>query len=119
MLGLVLLYFAGKAFYDLAGKYNKHQWGFAILGVVSYYGGLFFGGVLIGIVMELSSPGYIDEGNETFFGILAIPLGIFTCWLTYVLLKRAWSKPREIDRQTLDGDLIASQSTERYNKEER
>jgi hypothetical protein len=35
MLGLILIYFVGKAFYDLAGLHGKSQWGFAILGIVS------------------------------------------------------------------------------------
>ncbi len=35
MIELVLIFFVGKAFYDLAGRHKKHQWGFAILG--SYY----------------------------------------------------------------------------------
>lgn len=117
MLGLLLIYFVGKAFYDLAGKYNKSQWGFAILGVVSYYGGLLIGGFIIGIIMELNSPGYVDDSNSTFLGLLAIPLGVLTCWLTYVLLKRAWSKPKEIERNTLDADLISTEAN-RYDKGE-
>lgn len=120
MLGLILLIFAGRAFYNLAGKYGKHQWGFAILGVVSYYAGLFLGGIIIGVVMELNSPGSVDDSNSLFYGLLAVPLGVLTCWLTYTLLKRSWSQPREISRQTLDSDLISTpEAPERYNKDER
>lgn len=108
MLGYVLLYFAGKAFYDLAGKHGKHQWGFGILGVVSYFAGLFFGGTLIGFAVVLSG-GEVTDDNETWYSLLAVPIGVFTCWITYVLLKRSWSKPREIDPRTLDGDLIQKQ----------
>jgi hypothetical protein len=118
MLGLVLIYFVGKYFYELADEHGKSNWGFAILGVASYYGGIIVGGVIIAIVAELLSPGFLNEDNEIFFSILALPLGIFSCWITYNLLKRAWSKPKEANRQTLDADLIAREP-ERYNKEER
>jgi hypothetical protein len=113
MLALVLLYFAGKAFYDLAGKHGKHQWGFAILGVASYYGGVLGGGFLLGIVLEITNPGVVEEMNETLLTVMIIPIGVLTCWLTYILLKRNWSKPKEITRSTLDADMID------YNKEER
>ena len=119
MLGLILIYFVGKAFYDLAGKYNKSQWGFGILGVVSYYAGLIIGGSLLGVVIEFISPGFIDDTSETLLAVMALPLGVLTCWLTYVLLKRAWSQPKEISRNTLDADLIATSEPDRYKKGER
>lgn len=122
MLGLIFIYFVGKAFYDLAGKHDKSQWGFAILGVVSYYGGLLVGALVIGIVLELNSPGYVDDSNDTFLGLLAIPLGLLTCWLTYTLLKKAWSKPKEISTNTLDSDLMTTNvpaEQKRYDQNER
>lgn len=70
MLALILIYFAGKAFYDLAGKHGKHQWGFAILGVASYYGGIIFGGFLLGIVLEIFNPGTVESINETLLTIM-------------------------------------------------
>lgn len=109
----ILIYFAGRSFYNLAGQYNKNQWGFGILGVVSYYAGIFIGGIVLGVVLELFAPGFIDETNDMVLGLMTIPIGILTCWLTYVLLKRSWSKPREIERTTLDADMM------RYNKDEK
>ncbi len=119
MLGLILLIFAGRAFYNLAGQYKKHQWGFAILGVASYYVGLFVGGIIVGIVFELMSPGYVESANELLLGLLGVPIGILTCWLTYNYLKKSWAKPTEIERTTLDSDLISTRSEEGYNKDER
>jgi hypothetical protein len=113
MIALVLLYFAGKAFYDLAGKHGKHQWGFAILGVASYYGGVLLGGVILGIVLEIYSPGYVETANETMLSIMMIPIGVLTCYLTYILLKKNWSKPKEVTRVTLDADMM------NYKKDER
>ena len=34
MLGLLLIYFIGKYFYDLAAEFEKNKWLYAILGVV-------------------------------------------------------------------------------------
>lgn len=134
MLGIVLLIFAGRAFYRLAQAHNKNAWAFAILGVVSYYAGLFTGGLIVGIIVEMNSPGSIDDSNSMFYGFLAIPFGIATCWLTYVLLKRSWSQPTELKRHTLDADLMTHTSSsvtptkiatedraegDRYNQSER
>ena len=119
MVGLILLYFAGKAFYDLAGKHGKNQWGFAILGVISYYAGLFLGGILVGLTIEIVSPGLIDDSNELLLGIIAVPVGVLTCWGTYQLLKRSWSKPKDIAGSTLDSGLISEQPGDRYDQSER
>lgn len=107
MVGLVLLYFVGKAFYDLAGLHNKSQWGFAILGVVSYYGGLFAGGIILAIASELAGWS-IDDLSDTALGFMALPLGVLTCWGTYVLLKSMWTKAAEKvnSDDVLDGDLL-------------
>jgi len=119
MIGLILIYFVGKAFYDLAKVHDKNAWGFAILGVASYYGGIFIGGMIIGLLVELFFlPGFIDEtsdGESMWLGFAALPIGILTCWGTYHLLKRSLSKPKEVSRQTLDADLI-SQPADRYNR---
>ena len=118
MLGIILIYWVGKAFYELAHEYNRNKWAFAILGVVSYYAGILLGGVALGVVLEIASPGYVNEDNERWLGFLTIPLGVLTCWGTYTLLKKSWSKPPEISKHTLDSELIPS-DTPRYNREER
>jgi hypothetical protein len=91
MIGLVLLYFAGKAFYNLAGEHGKSKWGFAILGVLSYYGGLFLGGIAIALFYEFALSKSIDEVNDTLLGLMAIPIGILVCWAFYRILKAMWS----------------------------
>lgn len=123
MLSIFFIYFVGKSFYELAEKHGKSDWGFAILGVASYYFGIFAGGFIIGMIFELNSPGYIDESNERWIGILGLPIGLGACWGTYQLLKRSWSKPKEVERSaTLDGDLISSNihpEDSRYDQSER
>ena len=112
MLGLVLLYFVGKAFYDLAGLNNKGQWLYAILGVGSYYAGLIIGGVLIAIGYELFI-GSVDEVNDTLLSIFALPLGVLACWGFYRLLKNRWEKEQAIADsadEVLDVHLIDKSS---------
>lgn len=118
MLGLIFIYWVGKTFYELADKYQKSNWGYAILGVVSYYGGIFLGGFIVGIILEFMSPGFVDEDNERWLSFLMIPIGFLTCWGTYTFLKRSWSKPPEISKHTLDSEFIPSDA-QRYNREER
>ncbi|MBL7765066.1 MAG: hypothetical protein JNJ58_03160 [Chitinophagaceae bacterium] len=88
MLGLLLIYFIGKYFYDLAGLYDKNKWGFAILGVLMYYVGTFVTGIFIGIF----NADMIEEGNNLVLGLMALPFGILSSYLTYILLKKNWSK---------------------------
>jgi branched-subunit amino acid ABC-type transport system permease component len=108
MIGLFLLYFIGKAYYDLAGDHNKHTWGHAILGIVMYYAGTMIGGLIIGVILALYSPQSLenlDNGNEFFYSLMAVPFGLLTCWLVYRLLKSRW-KNLTNDNNTLDGDFL-------------
>jgi hypothetical protein len=107
MIGLVLLFFAGKAFYKLAGQNNRSRWGYAILGVVSYYGGLLLGGVIIALVYELALDGSVDDIDDRLLSAMAIPIGILTCWALYKFLESQWSKPKtdSYPEGVLDGDL--------------
>jgi hypothetical protein len=107
MLGLFLIFFIAKAFYELADFHKKNKWGFAILGVVSYYAGEFLLGIVYGIIM-VSENREIDESSIG-LRLGGMVVGILTCTITYHLLKRQWSKEETIsntDNDTLDGDLI-------------
>jgi len=92
MLGFVLLYWIGKYFYKLAEEYNKNQWGFAILGIVVYYSGVLLFGFIVGIIVEIISPGYVDSINDTLLGIIMLPFGILSCYLLYKYLEKTWKK---------------------------
>ncbi|MDY2587956.1 hypothetical protein [Winogradskyella aquimaris] len=92
MLGLILLYWIGKYFFKLAEEYNKNKWGFAILGVVTYYAGIIIFSFIFGIVIELTSPGAIDNINETLLGLMMLPFGILSCYVLYKYLEKTWKK---------------------------
>lgn len=104
MLGIILLYFIGKMFYDLVGKYKNEktaQWVYAIIAVISYYAGTFLGGVLLGLG-EVYGLWYISDLNDLLLGFIALPFGILTVIIFYQILKRNLAKKKE--RQ--DSDLI-------------
>lgn len=108
MLGLILLYFVGKAFYQLAHEHDRSPWGFAILGVVSYYAGLFIGGIIIAIAYELFAEQSVESVNEILLSVMALPIGVLSCWGFYQLLKRSWSKAaaNTLSEDVLDADLM-------------
>lgn len=102
MIGLVLIYFMGKAFYDLAAEYDRSMWGFAILGVVTYYFGTFIGGIVLVIAFELWSTTPIESLSEFTIGVMALPFGLLACAGLYFLLKRIWSKKPTFDPNIID-----------------
>ena len=111
MIALVLIYWVGKAFYNLAGNHQKSEWGFAILGVVSYYAGLFCAAFLIGIFMIIAlETTEFDSRTEMAVSLCSIPFGVLACWGFYKLLERQWGKPvATINEEVLDGDLLNNQ----------
>jgi hypothetical protein len=92
MIGVLLLYWIGKYFYKLAEKYNKNKWGFAVLGIVVYYGGIIVFGISFAIIAEIVSPGFIDTANETALSLLSLPFGALACYGLYKYLKKTWKK---------------------------
>ena len=90
MLGLILLYWIGKYFYKLADGYEKSKWGFAILGIVVYYGGSLFFGIILVFIAEVTSPGYIDTVNDTLLGLVSLPFGFVASYLLYKYLEKTW-----------------------------
>jgi len=106
MLGIFLLYFIGKAFYNLAHEHQKNKWGFAIAGVVSYYAGTIFGEIVIAVVYELVLEKSIDSFPQVALAFMALPVGLASCWGFYSLLKRNWSKSSTVaNNDALDGEI--------------
>jgi hypothetical protein len=114
MIALLCIYFVGKAFYDLAIRHKKSKWGFAILGVVSFYAGLFIGGVLIVVAYTLISPGAIDDVNDKVLDAMGVPVGILACWGFYKWLESRWNRsPKSFHPEDiLDADLPGDQAPE-------
>lgn len=92
MLGILLLYWIGKYFYKLAEEHNRSKWGFAVLGIITYYVGTFLFGIILGIVSELVSPGFVETINDILLGIIVLPFGILGCYIFYKLLENSWKE---------------------------
>jgi hypothetical protein len=107
MLGLFLIYFIGKSFYDLAFEFHKSQWGFAILGVVSYYAGTIVAGVIFGLLVEFDVVPALSNIPELALNVIAMPFGLLACWGLYQLLKSQWAnEPEKQNTEVLDTDLM-------------
>lgn len=105
MLGLLLLYFIAKPFYKLAEQYGRNSMGYSLLAIAAYYGGVFGFGLLLGIALELTSPGSIEGLNDFFLGLICIPAGLFTAWILYSYLEKRFKGHLSVDRQ-YDADII-------------
>lgn len=107
MLGLILLYFIGKYFFDLAKEYNKNKWLFAFVGIATYYGATFIFGLLIAFYAILSGNDSILQTNDILLSLMALPFGLLAIWGLYSLLKNNWKKsPSSNDIGILDNDQL-------------
>ena len=108
MLGLVLIYFIGKTFFNIAGLYRQNpKWLYAILGVVSYYLGSFLAGIALYVMSEVYHLFSLSDMNTLTLNFIGLPFGILMCWGFYQFLKYYWSKKSDYsDSDTLDGDFL-------------
>lgn len=91
MLGILLIFFIGKYYYELAQDYYKHRWVYGIFGIIIYYVGTAIGGVILGL-LDLIFAWNFDWDNSLFLGLLALPFGISAAYVIYILLKKKWKK---------------------------
>ena len=108
MLGLILWYFIGKYFYDLATVHNRNKWGYAVFGVFSYYLGPIIFGLSLGIYSGMNSEFDIDNLESLTLDLLSIPLGLLSCWITYVILKKRFEKKAiPVSNEMLDYEILS------------
>jgi hypothetical protein len=100
MLGLFILYFLGKKFYELADEYDKNKWGFAILGVITYYGGAFVFGIVLGVLELLTETTWIETKSDLVLGLIAMPFGLLACYGLYYFLEKTWKKEIVLQKDT-------------------
>lgn len=101
MLGLLLIFFIGKYFYELAQDFYKHRWLYAIIGIVVYYaaGGIF--GVILGVIDMIFTLN-IDWENAFGLNLLGIPIGLAACYGFYIILKKRWQNEVELAKDEID-----------------
>lgn len=113
IIGIFLIYFLGKTFYELAkkaGKSTSLQWLFAVLGVLSYYVGTFVGALIVFLCIDFFLPQYYDlMDNDIATTLIGLVFGILGCWIFYTVLKNMWNKQDRTtyieDENILDADL--------------
>lgn len=107
MIGLALIYFIWKYYSELAHEYYKSRWGYALLGIASYYVGSFMGGFLLAIIGTLLESDFPNNTEDVFLNLMAMPFGLGTVWGLYHLLKRNWSRnTKNSANDSLDSDLF-------------
>jgi len=90
MLGLLLIYWIGKYFYQLADKNNQNKWLFAILGIAVFYITQFIFALILVFLNEFGITN-VDLDSYT-LNLLGIPLGFLGCYIFYILLEKSWKK---------------------------
>lgn len=103
MLGLLLIFYVGKAFFNLAKKHDRNQWVFAILGIVVYYGITFIFGIGVALFSELSGSGSMLGMPSLALQFIAIPVGLLGVWLFHYILRKNWEgNPKNQNPDLLD-----------------
>lgn len=103
MIGFLILFFIGKAFFNLAKKHRRNKWLFAILGVLVGYGMLVIGGLLIVFIVAYMGNDAILDSSDSLIGFMGIPVGILSAWLFYYLLRKNWEgNPKNRNAELLD-----------------
>lgn len=93
MIEIIIIILIGKKFFQLAKKYNqKLAWVYGVLGVLSYYGGIFIAGAILGLYIELTGEDPFIGVDDITLAAAFIPIAIFSCWGTYRLFKNKWHK---------------------------
>lgn len=92
MLGVLLIYFIGKRFYDLSEEYDQSKWGYAILGIVVYYA-LGFLLVMVIVLLDVWVFNWDFDWDSSFgMNLLVLPFGLLAVWIFYHILENKWKK---------------------------
>jgi hypothetical protein len=103
MLGLILIFFIGKSFFNLAKEHGRNKWLFGILGVVVYYGMTIIGGIIIGLIAAISGNESIFELPDIVLGLMGVPIGLLSVWLFHYILRKNWKgNPKDKNSELLD-----------------
>ena len=102
MIEFALMCYICKSFYSLAHEHDKNKLLFAVLGVVTYYGGTIVGAALIGIF----APNYVNEMNNFMWGLLGLPIGLLCVHFFYFFLKKNWNKKAKEESRQSNANIL-------------
>lgn len=94
MLGIILIIFMARQFYNLAFDYNKSKWGWAILSIVIFYGIQFIVALILVFALGLDDS---QKYSRDYFIVLISSLmaSIVGAFVLYRYLKQRWEKELE------------------------
>jgi phosphate starvation-inducible membrane PsiE len=105
MLGIILLIFIATKFNQLAKKYGKTGWHYALASIGIYYGVTFLFAFIVGVFLQLDGVIMADRY------VLAISLGgvavsLVSLYALYGHLKKKWSMATlDVNSEVLDDEL--------------
>lgn len=108
MLSILLIFFIWKYYSELATQHNKSKWGFALLGIATYYIGIFLGGMVIATIDLLANTHFFDESSNIMLSFLSLPFGLLFVWGLFKLLEHKWETKKFRDNNASDDNLLES-----------
>ena len=103
MLEIIAVIVVGKYFLQLAKKYQKNKWAYAILGVATFYGTTLISAILYVLVYFANDPlASEDDISPVLATIIGIALGAGTSFILYYFLEKNWRKNQAKERVNID-----------------
>ncbi len=90
MIALLLVYFIGRAYYELARDHGKNKWLFLLVGIAVYYVSHYLFAFLIIFILQISSPTTLYQLSEFVIMLMALPFSIGVTWGLLQILKKNW-----------------------------
>lgn len=116
MLGIILLYYVGKPFYELAEVHLKNKWLWAILGCLIYYLGTIIAGLGLFIMFDIAD--YESRATKFLIELFCVPFGLLAAWGFYKALENSWKKKSNSANADIDilDDFLIKRIEEEENK---
>lgn len=101
MIGLLMLFFIGRYYYQLAFEYEKNKWVFAIIGIACFYAGTIIFGFVFGFIAVATDNISMIEMDDMLLGLMALPFGILATWGLYRILNNTWKNKKAEEAEHL------------------
>ncbi len=88
VLGYVLLFYIGFYFYRLAENHKKNKWLFGILGIATYFIGIFAYPLYLRLTLHVD----IDDFDFVTISLKSIIIGLLCVFILFQLLSFIWSR---------------------------
>lgn len=106
IIDIILIVVTGKYYMQLAEKYGKSKWGYAILGVATYYIVAVLFALILGLLYAVFNPEALESLNEFVIGLIALAVGVGGTTVLYYFLEKSWKKNHKIENKVTSIDDI-------------